>query len=933
MNEARVSIALVDDVSQRLESISRAFVTFQGRLETLQRSLAPLFNTLTRLGRSLGAVRNMAEGTGQSFQDMREACARSAQPMLGSLTRMGRSLSTVRSMAQGTGQAMRGMASDLQRVNQSSQQATSSFGRFLEAASDFKLSTDLDALGAGIGSAGRYLQDLAGAGLRQVGASVQSAISLESSEAALKNTLTGPQAEQDRQARELGILAQRLGSTLPGSSEEMTKMFVSLRQQGVGVQAILDGVGQATAEFAVLNQMSFEEAAVKFSKIGEAMGLSAGAGASQANQLVDVMARTKGASGLTSDQLFETFKYLAPSLQSLGIGGSKESAQQISAVLGMLTKAGIEGSSAGTGLSGALGRMATANQRMLNERFKSFDLVRKHGLVLEFYDKKGNFRGLPQMIAELSKLNILNAQEQSRIMQDIFGEEAGRSMQVLINQGTKGYQAMLREMERQKSSQVQIEQIMETSAMKLETMQGNAESVVKSFGKLILESFQLPGVFDWLAQTLEQVNSVLNSSRFQSFFKELANDLQRAVANLVRSSPLLQRIVNLFKEGSSGKPYWLEWLSDPRNEATIRGYVTQAGQLLATLAKFGGALAGVGVGLTAVNLTLKAINIGASVAQLLRLPALFSAIGQSAFWTWLKGILPSLSSVLTMAVTGKLAAALGGVAVAAFLVYKYWKPIVSFFKGFWEGLKIGFVQHILPIIQDYIKAISPIIEGFKVLFSLFGGQVEASGAEANVGKALGQFIMGLVSDMLFMTKFYIALLSGVVSALAWLGEQLAVISLWFESGGLGRIFSSIYQFFADLGRELGEFFKRSWSECLKIIGSWRRQLGGYYERLKSLGGELINQFIEGLKSIDLGAAVDFIKEQIRSRFSFWGEREESSPREPILPRAEARGSYRTTNDNRHIQVTQNFSGPTTPQLVGQAVNLALSNDKLAFGSA
>ena len=907
MSEARVSIALVDDVSQRLESISRAFMTFQGRLETLQRSFAPLFNMLTRLGRSLGAVRNMAEGTGQSFQDMREACARSVQPMLGSLTRVGRSLNTVRSMAQGTGQAMRGMASDLQRVNQSSQQATSSCGRFLEAASDFKLSTDLDALGAGIGSAGRYLQDLAGAGLRQVGASVQSAISLESSEAALKNTLTGPQAEQDRQARELGILAQRLGSTLPGSSEEMTKMFVSLRQQGVGVQAILDGVGQATAEFAVLNQMSFEEAAVKFSKIGEAMGLSAGAGASQANQLVDVMARTKGASGLTSDQLFETFKYLAPSLQSLGIGGSKESAQQISAVLGMLTKAGIEGSSAGTGLSGALGRMATANQRMLNERFKSFDLVRKHGLVLEFYDKKGNFRGLPQMIAELSKLNILNAQEQSRIMQDIFGEEAGRSMQVLINQGTKGYQAMLREMERQKSSQVQIEQIMETSAMKLETMQGNAESVVKSFGKLILESFQLPGVFDWLAQTLEQVNSVLNSSRFQSFFKELANDLQRAVANLVRSSPLLQRIVNLFKEGSSGKPYWLEW--------PIRGYVTQAGQLLATLAKFGGALAGVGVGLTAVNLTLKAINIGANVAQLLRLPALFSAIGQSAFWTWLKGILPSLSSVLTMAVTGKLAAALGGVAVAAFLVYKYWKPIVSFFKGFWEGLKIGFVQHILPIIQDYIKAISPIIEGFKVLFSLFGGQVEASGAEANVGKALGQFIMGLVSDMLFMTKFYIALLSGVVSALAWLGEQLAVISLWFESGGLGRIFSSIYQFFSDLG------------------SYWQRQLRGYYERLKSLGGELINQFIEGLKSIDLGAAVDFIKKQIRSRFSFWGEREESSPREPILPRAEARGSYRTTNDNRHIQVTQNFSGPTTPQLVGQAVNLALSNDKLAFGSA
>jgi len=94
---------------------------------------------------------------------------------------------------------------------------------------------------------------------------------------------------------------------------------------------------------------------------------------------------------------------------------------------------------------------------------------------------------------------------------------------------------------------------------------------------------------------------------------------------------------------------------------------------------------------------------------------------------------------------GWIALAIGA---AAFLIYKYWKPITGFFKGVFKGLKEGLAP-LQPAFNSLAQALSPILAPLKAVWSWFkkliqpvndtGGAAEKMGVK--FGKVLAQIIL------------------------------------------------------------------------------------------------------------------------------------------------------------------------------------------------
>lgn len=77
-----------------------------------------------------------------------------------------------------------------------------------------------------------------------------------------------------------------------------------------------------------------------------------------------------------------------------------------------------------------------------------------------------------------------------------------------------------------------------------------------------------------------------------------------------------------------------------------------------------------------------------------------------------------------------------GIAVAAFLVIKYWKPITAFFRGFFAGLKEGLAP-LAPAFKQIGGAVKPIVDWLKRLISPIN---TAGAASENFGQKIGKAI-------------------------------------------------------------------------------------------------------------------------------------------------------------------------------------------------
>ncbi len=595
----KVTISLVDDLSSKLGKISAALEAVKNASSPLENTfkemtaaanpLGTSFNSMRKavitLAGKLPAVNRAADRTdkvfkklrktvpllSKGFRELNKALAK-VEPKIGSsasiLLLLAQAALKVNRASERMSNGVNNLNTNLGTLHPNLQQAADNADRLSSVfnhAQDSvekmnkpfgELSDALSEVGGHLTTMGAALTGVVGTVAGGAAYAVKAAMELDTSKAALANTLTGNAAQSAAQMRELQKKAQSLGVALPGSTKDMMEMFTELRQQGVNVQTILGGLGEATAQFATLCGRDFQSSAIMVAKFAESLGISA----DKASEVVDVLQRVKGATGLTEDQLFETFKYVAPSLQSLKIvgQGKKDAPKEVAAIIGMLSKSGIEASMAGTGMAQALQRMSSVEKVLYSKKFGKYrKIMRDQGITLDFFDAKGSFKGLDNMVKQLDKLKAFNDQDQLNVVSMLFGDVGGRAMQAIIQRGHKGFKEVTQEMGAQKSMQEKISTIMNTTAMKWETFGGQTETAVQLIGTKLTEHFKLPDLLDKVCDKLDQINA---------------------------------------------------WIDDPQNAKEIDDYIDKATKILRIVGSIGVALTGLGVSMTVTAGAMQAIE-------------------------------------------------------------------------------------------------------------------------------------------------------------------------------------------------------------------------------------------------------------------------------------------------------------------------------------
>lgn len=271
----------------------------------------------------------------------------------------------------------------------------------------------------------------------------------------------------------------QLGNDLPGTTADFAGTANALLEQGVALKSVLGGGLQAAAHLAVVLRIPADAAGEMTAKLREGYKLSD----DELPKMADSMQRAKFAFGMKPSDLMATASYQAPMLNQLRITGL-ENVDKMHALQGLGANVGLEGSSFGTNFSMMLARLAKG-PLMVEEAKKGMKAEARHimeklHIKFNFFDKKGNFAGLDNMVKELEKLKIirnkLGDKAALEVSEAMFGAEAGRPAMIIAEAGVKGYQEAQQKMADQASLQDRIKKALESTRNTWDALTGSVEN-------------------------------------------------------------------------------------------------------------------------------------------------------------------------------------------------------------------------------------------------------------------------------------------------------------------------------------------------------------------------------------------------------------------------------------------------------------------------
>lgn len=222
--------------------------------------------------------------------------------------------------------------------------------------------------------------------------------------------------------------------------------------------------------------------------------------------------------------------------------------------------------------------------------------------------------------------------------------------------------------------------------------------------------------------------------------------------------------------------------------------------------------------------------------------------GLAAARTAMMGL--SLSSLVAM---WPIALAVGAIAVAALLIYKYWKPIKAFFAGLWNGLMQGLAP-LKPLFDGVANALSsiwttvqpylqPVIDFFADFFSI--SQVAEGGARSfgeSVGLWIGEKISAVVNWVVGRVEELKTAFNGGLTGI------LALIINWSPLGAFYQAFSAVMSWF---GITLPATFTGFGQMLLDgLINGIRSRVAAVVEMVGSVAARIKNAFTSS-KSMDI----------------------------------------------------------------------------------
>lgn len=309
-----------------------------------------------------------------------------------------------------------------------------------------------------------------------------------------KNGMTGA-------FEQVNALAVKLGDRLPGTTADFLNMMAAMKKLGTTDESILGGVGEATAYMAVLFKQTPEQAAEFSVRLKEAMGVA------DADMLkfMDTIQRTYH-QGVDATQMMYAFARSAGALKAVKLQGL-EAANGMSALYAMLLKVNPSGETVGTGFAAILSAMQDAEKLgKVNNVLQA-----QKGFKLEFTDKKGNFLGVENMMAQFDKLKSLDPDKLNLVLKSLFGTgQDAQMVATMISNGTEGYQQMVADMEKQADLKRRIELVLHTLTSLWEAAIGTFTNLLASVGEAMGED--LKTLTEWFGKLSESVKKMVEAN-------------------------------------------------------------------------------------------------------------------------------------------------------------------------------------------------------------------------------------------------------------------------------------------------------------------------------------------------------------------------------------------------------------------------------------
>jgi TP901 family phage tail tape measure protein len=587
--------------------------------------------------------------------------------------------------------------------------------------------------------------------------------------------------------------AIELGNILPGTTADFVGAARALVEQGTGLDTILNGGLKSASYLSVLLKMPASEAAEMVAKLREAYGLAD----NELEKMADLTQRARFAFGMTPEDIKIASSYSGATQNALGLTGL-ENAKKLLAMQGLGAGVSLEGSSWGTNFATLLTRTAESKDRLAKtgKEMKAINEEMKvYGINLQFFNDKGSFMGLDNLVKQLEKTKVMSQVDQLNLFKKLFGVEAGRPAQIIANKGFAGYQDALAKMERQASLQQRIELSLTTLKNKWDALTGTFTNSLAAFGEpianfigpaiVVLNGFVGGPLMDFIGRHQTLIGVVGVAVLIIGLLAIALGTLGLVAGTTGKFIGSGIGAVGKMAEASRDAIGWLAGhrleilrlmgvqraqivLQNLQNTIAYRGGMWKALQyeLMTTRYRMLEAVAA-GRAWIATSWAWARAN-APTLAGLRGLAAAGWSRIVSGFWAGTAAVKAFSLALLANPIVWVVALIAGG----AFLIFKYWKPISAFFSGLWAGLKAG-VGPLSPAFQQFARlamaVLWPILWPLRAVWNwlatIFDQVEDTGGAARKLGVSVGQ---------------------GIASAILWVGRlSKAVFELpgkFFDAG-------------------------------------------------------------------------------------------------------------------------------------------------------
>lgn len=222
--------------------------------------------------------------------------------------------------------------------------------------------------------------------------------------------------------------AKQLGADTAFSSQEAASAMVEMGKAGWSTKDMLSGM-DGVMDAAAASGTELGQTATIVADAVSTFGLKA----KESSRVADVLAQAANAGTIGMEDLAESFKYVGPVANSLGI-----SIEDTSAGLVALSQAGIKGSQAGTTLKNVFLRLSAPTKEVQSA-------IDATGLTVE--NSKGKFVGMNSILTQLrNSTKGMTETQKMMIASQIAGKEGAAGLSALLNMNDKDYKKLTKSM-------------------------------------------------------------------------------------------------------------------------------------------------------------------------------------------------------------------------------------------------------------------------------------------------------------------------------------------------------------------------------------------------------------------------------------------------------------------------------------------------------